>query len=361
MIEKSYKNFILEKIENDLLELLTESIFLLGDEFNQIMYQMGDDDQNYSIIADMFSSMDMEDVETDVSYIDTGDDNNSVKFVNPEKVKNDGLTQADIFKKSRERNRNSINIGRLARKVIEIYKQKNGSSDKITDKQIEDFVNAYKSYYDIKKGALDKLKLLKGNDIKSTYLYDNYFSEDGSLGNSCMAAEECQSYLDFYVDNPNVEVLVLMAPNNKIMARALVWTLVNGDKFMDRVYTNRDSDENIFIKWAVENKAIYKSTQNSNQSGPFVTKEGEKGLELEVMFKPIKLSMKKLYSYPYLDTLKYFYWEEGILRNWTSDTFGHYIKLEDTDGLPQCFSCSGSSDPDYTCNRCGGFSDVWVI
>jgi hypothetical protein len=150
-----------------------------------------------------------------------------------------------------------------------------------------------------------------------------------------------------------------MAPNNKIMARALVWTLVNGDKFMDRVYTNRDSDENIFIKWAVENKAIYKSTQNSNQSGPFVTKEGEKGLELEVMFKPIKLSMKKLYSYPYLDTLKYFYWEEGILRNWTSDTFGHYIKLEDTDGLPQCFSCSGSSDPDYTCNRCGGFSDVW--
>ena len=142
MVQKSYLDFILEKRENDLLELLNESLFIMSSKMGEIINDLYNDDDDYSKIAKCFYIMDMEDVDTSVSYLDLGDDNSSITFLNPDKMEKirdeKGWTISDIYKNVKG---NAIKVGRLTKKVIEIYNKSNNKDLKFTDKEIEIFIN----------------------------------------------------------------------------------------------------------------------------------------------------------------------------------------------------------------------------
>lgn len=161
-------------------------------------------------------------------------------------------------------------------------------------KDIEEFVNLYQSIVMFKKNAFDSFKIVEGEDIRFWYNEDNYYNEDGQLGESCMRHDTCQDFFDIYVENPNVcKMIIFLSESQKLMGRALLWTLEDGSKYMDRVYTCKDSYMSLFKKYADDNR--------------FST---EKSKELKV-----KVITKEYIKYPYMDTFEYYKPDEGILSN----------------------------------------------
>jgi len=243
-----------------------------------------------------------------------------------------------------------IKIGRAVRQIFKEL------DIKTTDKAIEEFVNAYKSYIDYTKA--DKIiELVEGEDIKHWYLETNNYGS-GQLSNSCMRYKSCQTYFDIYTKNPEVcQLLILRSPDvNKIIGRALLWKLTNGRLYMDRIYCNIDSDINIFLKWAKDNNVSY--TYNK-----FVDNEIDMSVQLNKI---------KYIQYPYMDTFTYFDRKSCIL---SSFSLTSYIGLQDTDGgisgsfnIKKCSLCNGSGsescdkckgDGDITCDVCDGDGDIY--
>ena len=178
---------------------------------------------------------------------------------------------------------------------------------------IERFVNMYQAEVLMKKDALNHFKVVEGEDIRKWYHENMYESSNGGqLANSCMRYPKCQEFLDIYVENPQVCKLLIFTPNEgKLSGRALLWTLENGKKYMDRVYTNKDSYENLFLKW-------------SNENGY------PKGIEPKSV---VKVKTKDYELYPYMDTFLYYDADEGKLSN--SQIFQRpYAQLDETEGEP---------------------------
>jgi hypothetical protein len=178
---------------------------------------------------------------------------------------------------------------------------------------IERLVNMYQAEVLMKKDALNHFKVVEGEDIRKWYHESMYESSDGGqLANSCMRYPKCQDFLDIYVENPQVcKLLIFTNTENELRGRALLWTLENGKKYMDRVYTNKDSYDNIFLKWA-------------NQNGY------TKGIESKSV---VKVNTKDYELYPYMDTFIFYDADEGKLSN--SQIFQKpYAQLDETDGEP---------------------------
>ena len=137
-------------------------------------------------------------------------------------------------------------------------------------------------------------------------------SNGGQLANSCMRYPKCQEFLDIYVENPEVCKLLIFTPTEgKLSGRALLWTLENGKRYMDRVYTNKDSYDNLFLKW-------------SNENGY------PKGIEARSV---VKVKTKDYELYPYMDTFLFYDADEGKLSN--SQIFQRpYAQLDETEGEP---------------------------
>lgn len=203
-------------------------------------------------------------------------------------------------------------IGRWARRVY-----KDVLDEPVKDSEIEAFVNYYKSTYDgVYKGA-EAFELVKGEDIRKWYHVDRYEEENGQLGNSCMRYKRCQPYLDIYVQNPDVcQLLILKSDKDpeKIVGRALVWTLhdgpgVAGRKFMDRIYTIKDSDRLRFLEYAKENEFLTAASHTYK----------------------IQLKPDTEYSYyPYMDTFYSYDKRTGILSQDLSSSAA--VELRNTDG-----------------------------
>lgn len=226
-------------------------------------------------------------------------------------------------------NRNPIKIGRLVRALLR--------SGKITatDKEIEDFVNSYKSSIDILNDAFLKFDIVEGEKISELYSHKNYSSMEGTLGNSCMADVESY-YFHIYVSNPDVCKLVVLYDDDgslsegkykssKIKGRALLWTTREGDIFMDRIYTNNDSDVDLFKKFADKKGWWHKKSQNSDRSF-----YAERGSETKEPIYVVDLQ-KWDDNFPYLDTLSYFNSGTGELSNDNEDISANYI-LNSTEG-----------------------------
>jgi hypothetical protein len=171
---------------------------------------------------------------------------------------------------------------------------------------------------------LENFKVVSGEDITKYYLHSNYdkrANESTGLGISCMRYDKCQPYMDFYVKN-NVEMVVLMSddPNQKekIMGRAILWTIKNIDgqsvdrKFMDRVYTITDYDVQSFKDYAIKNGWLYKNSQNRHPS-ELICDPKDSSIKRVTMM--TDKNYKKTKFFPYLDTLCFFYWEDGYLSN----------------------------------------------
>lgn len=178
---------------------------------------------------------------------------------------------------------------------------------------IERLVNMYQAEVLLKKNALNYFKVVEGEDIRKWYHENMYESSNGGqLANSCMRYPKCQDFLDIYTENTQVCKLLIFTPNEgKLSGRALLWTLENGKKYMDRIYTNKDSYDNLFLKWANENGYT-------------------KGIEASSV---VKVNTKDYELYPYMDTFIFYDADEGKLSN-NSIFQRPYAQLDETDGEP---------------------------
>jgi hypothetical protein len=178
-----------------------------------------------------------------------------------------------------------MKIGKFVRKV----------APHLTDKDVEDFVNQYKSLYKTRNNP--KFEFIQGKNIKKWYNQDNYLypsEEDkdglGPLGKSCMRYG--YDYFDIYIKNPQVCSLMILKSDvdtEKIIGRALVWKLSNGTIYMDRIYTHFDSDVNLFRNYA-------------KQNGWVTHYDNIKLKHDEMEYYQVDLENVDFFYYPYVDT-----------------------------------------------------------
>ena len=210
-----------------------------------------------STIADMLLSRIndkdwISEIDLKQDFFKTTDDKDKVSFIQTNRIKDD-IKDPYIMS-----GRTDVKVGRAIK-----YIAKDLYNIKITDKQIEDFVNVYKSIAD--EGE-DDFQFYVGEQIKNGYNDSNYFDRNlGTLGSSCMTGH--QSFLKIYTKNEKKVRLLVLLEDGNICGRALVWKLdkspCEAKYFMDRVYVNRDSDEIKFKQFAEEKDFLYKKKMNS--------------------------------------------------------------------------------------------------
>lgn len=107
------------------------------------------------------------------------------------------------------------------------------------------------------------LELVDGDLIKKYYHEVNYSPDQTltTLRKSCMRYESNQRSIGFYAKCPNVKLLVELDDNKKVRGRALIWTLTNGETYMDRVYGNEVTTQ-IFRQYA-EKQGWFHRTHNT--------------------------------------------------------------------------------------------------
>jgi hypothetical protein len=78
---------------------------------------------------------------------------------------------------------------------------------------------------------------------------------------------------------------------------------------MDRVYTNNSPDVVLFIEFANRNNFYHKVLQDSTESTPFELNDSK------ITDITINLDKNTYYTFPYMDTLKYYYYDSNVLSN----------------------------------------------
>ena len=150
--------------------------------------------------------------------------------------------QKIVFTKSRQ----EIRIGRAVRLLLTAY------NFNTTPAAIETFVNEFRAVLSIMNDVFSRFEIVEGDDLGFWYHRRNYeFPHNGTLGGSCQAVGNLD-WLEIYIKNPQtVKLLILKSENfdNKIIGRALLWTLDDGRQVMDTIYTSKDSDRNVFIEY----------------------------------------------------------------------------------------------------------------
>lgn len=223
-------------------------------------------------------------------------------------------------------NRVDVKVGRFVRRLL---------GDDFTDVQIEDFVNKWKSSFKVEG---EKFEFRTGNGIIEAYDTKNYHGEEGynPLWNSCM--NDRTDLVEFYLYVKDLEMVVLLDSENKIMGRALLWTDIEGRKLLDRVYYSYDKDYYKFINLAKENGWYYKK-RNISGGSTWILDGQEQKLQTKIKF-PIDAFSEfhdqwQEPKFPYVDSF-YFLSEEGFLMNY--EPKNSYYVLNDTDGQYEYYS-----------------------
>ena len=264
--------------------------------------------------------LDLEMTEQEFTYIDLGEKDNTITFIEVDKVFD--------FLKSRQMAPGYLNrfirITWLNKEDVRQVELKIGKFtkglllDTFTDPEYGEFVDKWRALKDI-----STFELWKGQDIMDAYSSENYEDCSGSpLDNSCMNDSE---YVLFYSAIEGCEVLVLLDEDRSygptIKGRALVWTDYKGRRIMDRVYYNFSKDYQKFVNWAKENNVYYKKTQST-----FIL--GDKEEKIETKIKVPNVFTYRGDGFPYMDT--FYYVQDEWVMNYEPD--GRYYKLQDTDG-----------------------------
>jgi len=298
--------------------LLKESTIYYTNDFKNILLNLKDKNE----IAGNLLDVERKDVKPDMTFISLGEKEGDIKFTQINKIKNyiknsENLNKTysdnhidillnqlekgslvdrivnvlyDEDSNIRNKSRNSTGVGRLVNQIF---------PGKFTSKEVEDFVYLFKN---LNKPKTYEFKLAKGEDIKKYYLVDNYaFPDKGDLGNSCMRYQRCQEYLNIYTENPNqVQLLVYVDQDDKVLGRALMWTLPE-DKlegynyFMDRIYSYDNSINILFEEYSEKNNILRRTGYTDN------AKIGDKIIHFDI---GIKLDKSDFEYYPYMDTFK---------------------------------------------------------
>ena len=253
----------------------------------------------------------------------------------------DPSEDAKIWKTSR----NNIKVGRLVRSIL------TASKIPIIDKDIEEFTNQYKATFDFTKDLLKQFDIVKGKDIAHWYSSKNYVQGGGTLNNSCMAHVE-KEYFDIYCENPQVSLVILYGDggvisddkytDTKIKGRAILWDAMIDDvpvKFMDRIYTVKDSDTDLFKQFAAKNGWWCKRGQNMSPEEPITDGVVTKNAKITV-----KLDVGDHDRYPYIDTMCYLSSDNNLLTNFhTNDS----RLLKSTEGYWEGYYTDDDDDEYY--------------
>jgi hypothetical protein len=194
-----------------------------------------------SDIASKLLELEMEDLPTDITFVNSAEDVGYLTFhpmakaiekikkayhtddvddvkdpldlqANPNKKYHDTIYNNEIngrtYLSIYTGNKNAVKIGKFIKKLLPLT----------TDAQVEDFVNELKAVQDNLK---EKIELVSGDEIAKWYKSENCYS-GGSLGSSCMVDK---NFFDIYTQNPESVNLLIMKSGDKIVARALVWKI----------------------------------------------------------------------------------------------------------------------------------------
>lgn len=83
---------------------------------------------------------------------------------------------------------------------------------------------------------------------------------------SCMSGEGRSQQVQFYADNANIE-LVKINEDGEFIGRALLWTLHNGNKFLDRVYpSDGGKHTQVVRKWALDQGWAVRDRDSAGES-----------------------------------------------------------------------------------------------
>ena len=266
----------------------------------------------YKRLESPFSLVDLGDSEDTIKYTDSYKFNQEYTKDHPIEhgfldssnfmLRTDGLSTSHKYMRH---NRTEIKIGRFIKRLF---------GDKFTDSEIEKFVNNWKS---ISESDTNRFEIWK--DVPKAYRSTNYhFPEVGSstLMNSCM---NDVPFVGFY-SGCEVEVLVLLDKDDKILGRALIWNDYQDRKIMDRVYYTYDKDYWKFINYAKSNSIYFKDDND------IVLKEGGEKLKTKVRVPDVF----RYYGdgFPYMDT---FCFAQGEWA-YNYENPGRTFFLRDTDG-----------------------------
>jgi hypothetical protein len=160
----------------------------------------------------------------------------------------------------------TTSVGKVGRVIKSILKDINAD---VTDQEVESFVNYFKSSVDLSRNLFKSFRIVKGDDIHHFYQTSQYANGKGSLGKSCMRnAVESKTLL--YTTNPDKCSMVILVDKfksdgnpEKIKGRALLWLADNGEFIMDRIYTNKDSDVELFKEFAKASNFWSKKSQSA--------------------------------------------------------------------------------------------------
>lgn len=253
------------------------------------------------------------------------EDFDTISYILSDKISSNQVS-SNPFEQTK--NRISIKIGRFPWKAFIPDIRKLIS---ISDKEIEEFVNLFKGYFD--KNDL-QFRIVEGEEIKKWYSHRSYQKmegyECGTLWKSCLRYDDRSNHLDIFINNPDkIKLLILVNSQNKLFGRALLWETRDKNnleyRIMDRIYTIHDHNVAMFKEWARSNKYVFKLEQTSRNTILFVD-------DNDVVDKSLYISLDKVdfKYYPYLDTFKYFNKSKKVLSNSEYSKFEY--KLIQNDG-----------------------------
>jgi hypothetical protein len=233
-----------------------------------------------------------------VDYLSTSNsDCSKISYLTKERISK--INESEIWSTSKRYHSKPGSI------ISKIYKN-------ISPREVENFSNLFRAFADKKHFKFEVVK----SDIIKYYHQDSYSEFTGSLGNSCMKYDRCSKFLELYIDNEVVTMLIMKNDSGNLIGRSLLWQFED-QKVMDRIYTINDEDYQFyFMNWAEENGFIYKKRQNWSNTLQFV----KDGKEVESKLS-MQLSEWNYSYYPYLDTFKWLDRKSGTLFNYRPDYF----------------------------------------
>lgn len=351
---KGYNGFLLQQLKAELFSLNEDNLYASSELMVKLKKMANMDGKVGEIATAIVDTIVEEDwfpeADTKQNFFDVTDKEDFISFLPSNKLPKDWDQDDDPSLPYSSKGRGEVKIGKIVRSLLKIADISDRIDSSINDKDYEDFVNAFKA---LKVDTSKEFRLVNDEDIYKYYQMKNYYSSHGSLGGSCMA-DEGKSTFRVYTENPKkVQLLILIDSDGKIHGRALVWKLkespCEAKYFMDRVYTNADSDVIKFKAFAEEKGFLYKQKNNSyvENNIKFMYKGqpllGEVKVKLDGDFK----------QYPFIDTMCFLSKKLGDLSNIPSEDC--YF-LHSVSGLCDvCDRCNGKiieEDGDF-CSECG--------
>lgn len=200
------------------------------------------------------------------------------------------------------------------------YSRKDRVSVEAEKGKLDDLESFQMMYTAVVEENSKKIEVVNGDDIQKWYLCENYLEQKGTIM-SCMSSSERNKYMSFYALNPEKVSMLILFPEGRrdvIIGRALLWNIdeIDGNpvkdiKYMDRIYTINQGDEELFINYAKKNGFYYKSSQSYGDY-PIVTPSGQQIIKLSVFINDIDYDY-----YPYVDTLTYYNRKKNEITNKT--------------------------------------------